>query len=165
MRLNSHSRLHLILALQEAIEAGADEALMLDADGHVSSCNSTNFFFVAGGTVCTSTGSSCFNGITRGLVIDLCRENGVALEVGDFSLADVYARGRGVRHRHVRRDRPRPRARREGRSAGARAGDDKPPAPVPGARRRGDLEASLALGLARLNGLRPVSRARVIPHG
>ena len=56
MRLNSHSRLHLITALLQAIDAGADEALMLDADGHVSSCNSTNFFFVAGGTVCTSTG-------------------------------------------------------------------------------------------------------------
>jgi branched-chain amino acid aminotransferase len=91
MRLNSHSRLHLITALQQAIEAGADEALMLDADGHVSSCNSTNFFFVARGTVCTSTGRSCFNGITRALVLDLCRENGVALDVRDFSLADVYA--------------------------------------------------------------------------
>lgn len=91
MRLNSHSRLHLIMALQQAIEAGADEALMLDADGRVSSCNSTNFFFVAGGTVCTSTGRSCFHGITRGLVIDLCREHGVALEVGDFSPADVHA--------------------------------------------------------------------------
>jgi len=91
MRLNSHSRLHLIIALQQAIEAGADEALMLDADGHVSSCNSTNFFFIADGTVCTSTGRSCFNGITRGLVIDLCRENGVALDVGDFSPADIHA--------------------------------------------------------------------------
>src|SRR5262249_55484323 len=82
MRLNSHSRLHLITALLHAIDAGADEALMLDADGHVSSCNSTNFFFVAGGTVCTSTGRSCFNGITRGLVIDLCRAHGLAIEVG-----------------------------------------------------------------------------------
>jgi branched-chain amino acid aminotransferase len=91
MRLNSHSRLHLILALQQAIEAGADEALMLDADGHVSSCNSTNFFFVAGGTVRTSTGSACFNGITRGLVLDLCREHCVALDVGDFSPADLDA--------------------------------------------------------------------------
>jgi branched-chain amino acid aminotransferase len=91
MRLNSHSRLHLITALLEAIDAGADEALMLDADGHVSSCNSTNFFFVTDGTVCTSSGESCFNGITRGLVIDLCREHGIALDVGDFSLTDVSA--------------------------------------------------------------------------
>jgi branched-chain amino acid aminotransferase len=90
MRLNSHSRLHLITALIQAIDAGADEALMLDADGYVSSCNSTNFFFVAGGTVCTSSGRSCFNGITRGLVIELCRKHGVPIEVGDFSLADVH---------------------------------------------------------------------------
>jgi branched-chain amino acid aminotransferase len=40
--------------------------------------------------VCTSTGSSCFNGITRDLVIDLCRENGVGLKIGDFALAGVY---------------------------------------------------------------------------
>jgi branched-chain amino acid aminotransferase len=91
MRLNSHSRLHLITALLQAIGAGADEALMLDADGHVSTCNSTNFFFVADGTVCTSSGTSCFNGITRGVVIDLCRENRIVLDVGDFSLGDVHA--------------------------------------------------------------------------
>jgi branched-chain amino acid aminotransferase len=90
MRLNSHSRLHLITALLQAIEAGADEALMLDAQGFVSSCNSTNFFFVRDDTVCTSSGMSCFNGITRGIVIDLCRDNEIPLEVGDFALADVY---------------------------------------------------------------------------
>lgn len=90
MRLNSHSRLHLITALLQAIDAGADEALMLDADGYVSSCNSTNFFFVVNGTVCTSSGKSCFNGITRGHVIDLCHEDGIALNIGDFLLNDVY---------------------------------------------------------------------------
>ena len=47
MRLNSHSRLNLIIALQQAIRAGADEALMLDPRGFVSSCNATNFFIVA----------------------------------------------------------------------------------------------------------------------
>src|SRR5262249_31146144 len=55
MRLNSHSRLNLIRALLEAIEAGADEALMLDPDGAVSSCNATNFFFVKDGAVFTSS--------------------------------------------------------------------------------------------------------------
>jgi branched-chain amino acid aminotransferase len=91
MRLNSHSRLHLITALLQAINAGADEALMLDADGFVSSCNSTNFFFVLDGTVCTSSGTSCFNGITRGLVIEQCRDNGIPVRIGDFLLPDVYA--------------------------------------------------------------------------
>ncbi|HMI36862.1 MAG TPA: aminotransferase class IV, partial [Steroidobacteraceae bacterium] len=56
MRLNSHSRLNLITALLQAIEAGADEALMLDPNDFVSSCNATNFFFVSHGVVMTSTG-------------------------------------------------------------------------------------------------------------
>jgi branched-chain amino acid aminotransferase len=84
MRLNSHSRLNLITALLEAIEAGADEALMLDPSGCVASCNATNFFFVRDGEVLTSTGEFCFNGITRGHAIELCRENGVPLRLGAF---------------------------------------------------------------------------------
>jgi branched-chain amino acid aminotransferase len=84
MRLNSHSRLNLITALLEAIRAGADEALMLDPDGFVSSCNATNFFFVRAGEVFTSTGEFCFNGVTRGHVIDLCRQDGVRVRLGRF---------------------------------------------------------------------------------
>ena len=49
MRLNSHSRLALIRALLDVIDKGADEALMLDPHGFVSSCNATNFFFVRAG--------------------------------------------------------------------------------------------------------------------
>ena len=86
MRLNSHSRLNLITALLEAIDKGADEALMLDPAGFVSSCNATNFFFVKGGAVFTSTGAYCFNGVTRGRVIALCRENGVPIHLGDFTV-------------------------------------------------------------------------------
>lgn len=91
MRLNSHSRLNLIMALLEAIDAGADEALMLDPHGFVSSCNATNFFFVHEGVVMTSRGEYCFNGITRANVIRLCRENGLSLTLGDFELDEVYA--------------------------------------------------------------------------
>lgn len=91
MRLNSHSRLNLITALLEAIRAGADEAVMLDPGGHVSSCNATNLFWVRDGQVRTSTGAFCFNGVTRGNVIALCRENGVPIELGHFELADLHA--------------------------------------------------------------------------
>lgn len=90
MRLNSHSRLNLILALLEAIDAGADEALMLDPQGFVSSCNATNFFWVRGGGVFTSTGEFCFNGVTRFNVMDLCRANDVPLQIGNFTLADLH---------------------------------------------------------------------------
>jgi branched-chain amino acid aminotransferase len=86
MRLNSHSRLNLILALNEAIAAGADEALMLDPAGFVSSCNATNFFWVRDGEVRTSTGEFCFNGVTRANVIRLCRENGIPLRLDNFDI-------------------------------------------------------------------------------
>lgn len=89
MRLNSHSRLNLIQALLEAIEAGADEALMLDPQGFVASCNATNFFMVRNGIVRTSRGGFCFNGITRGHVIDLCRGNGITIELADFTLEEA----------------------------------------------------------------------------
>lgn len=90
MRLNSHSRLNLITALLEAIRAGADEALMLDPHGCVSSCNATNFFFVRDGAVLTSKGDYCFNGVTRGNVIRLCEDNNVPIRLGDFSLDEVH---------------------------------------------------------------------------
>ena len=89
MRLNSHSRLALIRALLDAIEKGGDEALMLDPNGFVSSCNATNFFWVRDGRVMTSTGDYCFNGVTRANVIALCRRHGIPITLGDFELADV----------------------------------------------------------------------------
>ncbi len=91
MRINSHSRLALIMALNQAIAAGADEALMLDPQGFVSSCNATNFFFVRGREVCTSTGEYCFNGITRGNVIALCETHRIPIRRGNFTLGDVYS--------------------------------------------------------------------------
>lgn len=91
MRLNSHSRLNLIRALLEVIDRGADEAIMLDPNGFVSSCNATNLFWVRDGQVRTSSGEYCFNGVTRANVISLCDANGVSLQRGDFSIDDLRA--------------------------------------------------------------------------
>lgn len=91
MRLNSHSRLNLITALLEAIDAGADEALMLDPSGFVSSCNATNFFWVRNGEVLSSSGEYCFNGVTRANVIRLCEQHGIPIRLGDFPVTDTYA--------------------------------------------------------------------------
>ncbi len=89
-RLNCHSKLHEVMALVQAIEAGADEALMLDIHGMVSTCNATNFFMVKNGEVWTSTGQYCMNGITRGNIIRVCKENGIPVFEKNFSLFDVY---------------------------------------------------------------------------
>ena len=90
-RLNCHSKLHEMIALVQAIEAGADEALMLDPTGAVATCNATNFFIVKNGQVWTSTGEYCLNGITRELVIEIARENGLKAFEKPFSLTDVYS--------------------------------------------------------------------------
>ncbi|MBX3143564.1 MAG: aminotransferase class IV [Trueperaceae bacterium] len=89
-KLNCHSKLHEVIALHQAQLAGADEALMLDPHGAVATCNATNFFVVRAGEVWTSTGQYCMNGITRGMVIRLCKENGIPIFERDFSLTDVY---------------------------------------------------------------------------
>jgi len=89
-KLNCHSKLHEVIALQQALLAGADEALMLDPHGAVATCNATNFFCVRSGEVWTSTGQYCMNGITRRAVVRLCRENGIPVFERDFSLTDVY---------------------------------------------------------------------------
>jgi len=91
MRLNSHSRLNLIMALLEAIDAGADEALMLDPSGFVSSCNATNFFCVRNGEVLTSSGEYCFNGVTRANVVQLCERHDIPVRLGDFTIDDAHA--------------------------------------------------------------------------
>ncbi len=89
-RLNCHSKLHEVQALIQAREAGADEALMLDINGFVSTCNATNFFMVNKGEVWTSTGQYCMNGITRGKIIEICERVGIPCYQKNFSLFDVY---------------------------------------------------------------------------
>jgi branched-chain amino acid aminotransferase len=90
-KLNSHSKLNCILACIAAEKAGADEALMLDVHGFVSTTNACNFFIVRKGAVWTSTGDYCMNGITRQKVIDLCRANGIPVFERNFSLVDTYS--------------------------------------------------------------------------
>ena len=89
-KINSHSKLNCILASIQATQAGADEALMLDPHGFVATCNSTHFFIVRGNEVWTSSGKYCLGGITRGLVLEIAREAGIAAMEKDFSLTDVY---------------------------------------------------------------------------
>jgi branched-chain amino acid aminotransferase len=90
-KLNCHSKLHEVQALIQAIEAGADEALMLDINGFVCTCNATNFFIVKNNEVWTSTGQYCMNGITRAKVIEVCEKNGIKCRQKDFSLYDTYS--------------------------------------------------------------------------
>ena len=88
--INSLSKHNCIAACIEAEKKGADEGLMFDPNGYVSTCNSTNFFIVRNGEVWTSTGEYCLKGITRSVVIDLCKENSISIFEKNFSIDDVY---------------------------------------------------------------------------
>lgn len=90
-KLNSHSKLNCIIALNHAVQAGADEALMLDPFGFVNTTNACNFFIVKKGAVWTSTGDYCMNGITRQKVIDICRAEGIPVFERNYSLVDTYS--------------------------------------------------------------------------
>jgi branched-chain amino acid aminotransferase len=88
---NTLSKLNCIVACIEADQLGYDEGLMLDMHGNVSTCNSTNFFIVRQGEVWTSTGEYCLNGVTRGSIIRLCRENDIPVFERNFHVEDCHS--------------------------------------------------------------------------
>lgn len=69
---------------------GADESLMLDLNGFVKTCNSTNFFIVRDGEVWAPTKNNQMQGITRQKSIDVCRANGIPVRELDFTLTEAY---------------------------------------------------------------------------
>lgn len=79
-----------ILAKIEANAAGADDALMLDPRGFVAETNATHVFLVEKERVRTSRLVACPEGITRAAVLELCSGNGIATEVTDLTLTEVY---------------------------------------------------------------------------
>jgi len=90
-RLNTLSKLNCIIACLEADVKGYDEGIMLDMNGYVSTCNSTNFFIVRNGEVWTSTGKYCLPGVTRGNIIKLCQENNISVFEKNFTMEDVHS--------------------------------------------------------------------------
>ena len=89
-RVNSLSKHNCIAACIEADKMGVDEGLMLDPNGYVSTCNSTNFFMITGNEVWTSNGQHCLNGVTRYSVIDICKKRGIAIKEKEFLVNDVH---------------------------------------------------------------------------
>ena len=88
-RLNTLSKLNCIAACLEADKKGADEGIMLDPNGFVSTCNSTNLFIVKNNEVWTSTGEYCLPGITRGNIIKICKENKIPVYEKNYSFKDL----------------------------------------------------------------------------
>jgi branched-chain amino acid aminotransferase len=86
---NTLSKLNCILASIEANRLGYDEGIMNDMNGNISTCNSTNLFFIKNDRVLTSTGEYCLNGITRGKAILVCNQNNIPCSETDFTFEDI----------------------------------------------------------------------------
>lgn len=79
-----------MLALQEAVSAGADEALLLDPEGYVAEGSGENIFIVKDGVIYTPEVTACLNGITRNTVLTLAREQGVEIVEKRITRDEVY---------------------------------------------------------------------------
>lgn len=80
-QIKSNNLLNNAMAAQEAMRAGADEALMRNHDGFIVECSQCNFFIVTGGVLKTPPlGDGLLPGITREFVIKLAGDLGIAVE-------------------------------------------------------------------------------------
>jgi branched-chain amino acid aminotransferase len=79
-----------LLALREAIDSGAEEALLLDNEGYVAEGSGENFFMVKNGVLYTPELTSCLEGITRATVIELAQEIGLTVREKRITRDEVY---------------------------------------------------------------------------
>ncbi len=81
-----------ILARAEAKDAGADEAVLLDTQGHVSEATSANIFWARGDALYTpSLDCGILRGITRMLVIEIAQGEDITVTEGRFKLDELRA--------------------------------------------------------------------------
>jgi len=89
-KIHHNNLLNNILAKIEANHAKADDALMLDLNGFVAETNATNIFMTKNGTVFTPFADACLPGITRGLIIKICKENKIPIFEKNISVTEFY---------------------------------------------------------------------------
>ena len=79
-----------MLALQEALRDGYDEALLLDVDGFVAEGSGENIFIVRDGVIYTPELTSALEGITRDTIFKLAQENGLVIREKRITRDEVY---------------------------------------------------------------------------
>ena len=80
-----------VLATDEAVKKGADEALLLDQEGNIAECSVENIFIVKNKKIFTPDLSAVLAGITRDTVISLAEAEGYPVTEGKLTLEDAYA--------------------------------------------------------------------------
>ncbi len=88
-KANGHY-INSMLALQEALSGGADEALLLDPEGYVAEGSGENFFLVRDGVIYTPELTACLNGITRKSIFALAQTLAVPVVEKRITRDEVY---------------------------------------------------------------------------
>ena len=81
---------HSIVALNEALSEGFDEALMLDAEGNVAEGSGENFFIVKDNILFTPDLEASLDGITRRTILDLAKELNINCKISKLKVEDVF---------------------------------------------------------------------------
>ena len=90
-RIKSLNYLNNILAKIEAVDAGVPEALMLNHEGNICECTADNVFIVRDGQVQTpGTADGILEGVTRKVMLELCKRNNIACAEKSLQRHDVY---------------------------------------------------------------------------
>ena len=77
------------MALHEALDKGADEAIMMDMNGFISEGSGENVFIVKDEVVLTPTINNCLNGITRQSVIQMAKDLSIEVHEKDLRYEDL----------------------------------------------------------------------------
>jgi len=90
-QVKSLNYLNNVMAKVEAIQAGAEEGLMLNDSGLVAECTGDNLFIVRDGIISTPPlTAGALDGITRGVVFEIAKELGLPMRERDLSRHDIY---------------------------------------------------------------------------
>lgn len=87
---SSGAYVNSMLALQEAVSGGADEALLLDPEGYVAEGSGENIFLVKNGVIYTPEVTACLNGITRNTILTLAKARGIEIVEKRITRDEVY---------------------------------------------------------------------------
>ena len=79
-----------MLALQEAVSSGCEEALMLDNEGYVAEGSGENVFILRNGVLHTPELTSCLEGITRQTILDFAKELNIEVKERRITRDEVY---------------------------------------------------------------------------
>lgn len=89
--VKSLNYLNNIMAKIEAMQAGGDEALMLNEQGYIAECTADNVFIIKGGRLFTPpVTAGSLRGITRGAVLDLAAEEGIPVGEPELTRYDIF---------------------------------------------------------------------------